>query len=38
VNEYTRQLGDEGRAALGRLFDIAHTRGLIPARPPVDPI
>jgi 1,4-dihydroxy-6-naphthoate synthase len=38
VNDYTRELGDEGRAALGRLFDIAHTRGLIPARPPVDPI
>ena len=38
VNNYTRQLGDEGRAALTRLFDIAHTRHLIPVRPPVDPI
>jgi 1,4-dihydroxy-6-naphthoate synthase len=38
VNDYTRQLGDEGRAALGRLYRMAHARGLIPAMPPVDPI
>jgi 1,4-dihydroxy-6-naphthoate synthase len=38
VNDYTRQLGDEGRAALARLFDVAHTRGLIPAPPPIDPL
>jgi 1,4-dihydroxy-6-naphthoate synthase len=38
VNEYTKQLGDEGRAALERLYGLAHARGLIPAIPPVDPI
>ena len=38
VNEYTKVLGDEGRAALSRLYAIAHSRGLIPAVPPVDPI
>jgi len=38
VNEYTRQLGEDGRAGLHRLFDLAHARGLIETRPPVDPI
>jgi len=38
VNDYTRRLGDEGRAALERLYQMAHDRGLIPALPPVDPI
>ena len=38
VNEYTKRLGDEGRAALERLYRLAHARGLIPAIPPVDPI
>jgi 1,4-dihydroxy-6-naphthoate synthase len=38
VNDYTRTLGEEGRAALGRLYQMAHARGLIPAIPPVDPI
>jgi 1,4-dihydroxy-6-naphthoate synthase len=38
VNDYTKQLGDEGRAALTRLYAVAHSRGLIPAIPPVDPI
>jgi len=38
VNDYTRRLGDEGRAALGRLYQMAHAKGLIPALPPVDPI
>jgi 1,4-dihydroxy-6-naphthoate synthase len=38
VNEYTKTLGDEGRAALSRLYEMAHARGLIPALPPVDPV
>jgi 1,4-dihydroxy-6-naphthoate synthase len=38
VNDYTRRLGDEGRAALTRLYEMAHAKGLIPAVPPVDPI
>jgi 1,4-dihydroxy-6-naphthoate synthase len=38
VNDYTRQLGDEGRAALARLFDMAHARRLIPTPPPLDAI
>jgi len=38
VNDYTRRLGDDGRAALERLYQMAHAKGLIPAIPPVDPI
>ena len=38
VNDYTRRLGDDGRAALERLYRMAHAKGLIPAIPPVDPI
>ena len=38
VNDYTMQLGDDGRAALERLFRMAHAKGLIPEIPPVDPI
>jgi 1,4-dihydroxy-6-naphthoate synthase len=38
VNDYTKRLGDEGRAALERLYAMAHARGLIRAVPPVDPI
>lgn len=38
VNDYTRHLGSEGRAALERLYQMAHAEGLIPAVPPVDPI
>jgi 1,4-dihydroxy-6-naphthoate synthase len=38
VNDYTRRLGDEGRAALERLYRMAHAKGLIPSVPPVDPI
>jgi 1,4-dihydroxy-6-naphthoate synthase len=38
VNDYTRRLGDEGRAALERLYRMAHAKGLIPAVPPVDPV
>lgn len=38
VNDYTMALGAEGRAALERLFTVAHQRHLISAVPPVDPI
>lgn len=38
VNDYTKRLGDDGRAALERLYRMAHEKGLIPAIPPVDPI
>ncbi len=38
VNDYTMRLGDDGRAALRRLYQLAHTRGLIKSMPPVDPI
>lgn len=38
VNEYTRRLGDDGRSALLRLYELAHARGLIPEIPPIDPI
>ena len=38
VNDYTMRLGDDGRAALERLFRMAHAKGLIPDVPPVDPI
>ena len=38
VNDYTLALGRDGRAAIERLFTMAHRKGLIPAVPPVDPI
>jgi 1,4-dihydroxy-6-naphthoate synthase len=38
VNDYTKRLGDDGRAALTRLYELAHARGLIKSMPPVDPI
>jgi 1,4-dihydroxy-6-naphthoate synthase len=38
VNDYTMRLGPDGRAALERLFAMAHDRKLIPTLPPVDPI
>ena len=38
VNNYTKTLGDDGRAALTRLYEMAHARGLIKSMPPVDPI
>jgi len=38
VNEYTRRLGDDGRNALLRLYQMAHARGLISEIPPIDPI
>ena len=38
VNDFTLALGAEGRAAIERLFTLAHRRGFIPAVPPIDPI
>jgi 1,4-dihydroxy-6-naphthoate synthase len=38
VNDYTVKLGDEGMAALQRLFSDAHARKLIPAIPPLDAV
>lgn len=38
VNEYTKALGEEGRAALATLYRKAHQKGLIPAVPPIDPV
>jgi 1,4-dihydroxy-6-naphthoate synthase len=30
VNEYTKNLGGAGRAAIGKLFDVARARGIVP--------
>jgi 1,4-dihydroxy-6-naphthoate synthase len=38
VNDFTLALGADGRAAIERLFTLAHRRGLIAAVPPIDPI
>ena len=38
VNDYTLELGADGRAALERLFTKAHQQRLIPAVPPIDPV
>jgi 1,4-dihydroxy-6-naphthoate synthase len=38
VNDFTLALGAEGRAAIERLFTLAHHKGLIDAVPPIDPI
>jgi 1,4-dihydroxy-6-naphthoate synthase len=38
VNDYTVKLGDEGMAALKRLFTDAHKKKLIPAVPPLDAV
>ncbi len=38
VNDFTLALGVEGRAAIERLFTLAHGKGLIPAVPLIDPI
>jgi 1,4-dihydroxy-6-naphthoate synthase len=38
VNDYTLRLGDDGRAALERLFTEAHRRGLLPSVPPLDAV
>ena len=38
VNNYTLELGPDGRAALERLFTEAHRRGFLPAIPPLDAV
>jgi 5,8-dihydroxy-2-naphthoate synthase len=38
VNDYTLALGQDGRAAIERLFGMAQSKGLISAIPPLDPI
>jgi 1,4-dihydroxy-6-naphthoate synthase len=38
VNDYTKRLGPDGEAALKRLYQLAHAKGLIRELPPVDPI
>jgi 1,4-dihydroxy-6-naphthoate synthase len=38
VNDYTVRLGDEGRAALERLFADAYRKKLIPSIPPLDAV
>jgi 1,4-dihydroxy-6-naphthoate synthase len=38
VNDFTLTLGRAGRAAVERLFTLAHAKGLIPAVPPIDPV
>ena len=38
VNDYTLALGPDGRAAIERLFAMAHAKGLIAEIPPIDPI
>ena len=38
VNDFTLALGREGRAAIERLFTMAHRKGVVPAIPPIDPI
>jgi len=38
VNEFTLALGNEGRAAIERLFTMARDKGLVSAVPPIDPV
>jgi 1,4-dihydroxy-6-naphthoate synthase len=38
VNDFTLALGQEGRAAVERLFTMARDKGLIPTPPAIDPI
>jgi 1,4-dihydroxy-6-naphthoate synthase len=38
VNDYTLALGPDGRAAIERLFGMAHAKGLIAEVPPIDPV
>jgi 1,4-dihydroxy-6-naphthoate synthase len=38
VNDFTLSLGRDGRAAVDRLFSLAHQKGLIPAVPQIDPV
>src|SRR6266850_717798 len=38
VNDFTLALGKDGRAAIERLFTMAHQKGAIPTVPTIDPI
>src|SRR3989442_4409283 len=38
VNDYTLALGQNGRAAIERLFEMAQAKGLVAEIPPLDPI
>jgi len=38
VNDLTLALGHDGRAAIERLFSLAHQKGLIPSVPLIDPV
>jgi 1,4-dihydroxy-6-naphthoate synthase len=38
VNDVTLALGRDGRAAIERLFTLAHQKGLVPTVPAIDPI
>jgi 1,4-dihydroxy-6-naphthoate synthase len=38
VNDFTLALGVDGRAAVERLFTLAHRKNLIAAVPPIDPV
>ena len=38
VNDFAVAIGKDGRAAIERLFAMAHQKGLIPAVPAIDPI
>src|SRR5262249_57605348 len=38
VNDYTRRLRDDGRAALERLYRKAREKRLLPSLPPADPL
>jgi 1,4-dihydroxy-6-naphthoate synthase len=38
VNDFTLALGADGRAAVERLFTLAHRKNLIPAVPAIDPV
>jgi 1,4-dihydroxy-6-naphthoate synthase len=34
VNDYSLELGEEGRLAIVRLLELAHEQGLLPPLPP----
>jgi len=38
VNDFTLALGRDGRAAIEKLFTMAHAKGLVPAVPLIDPV
>ena len=38
VNDFTLALGRDGRAAIEKLFTMAHAKRLVPAVPLIDPV